>query len=155
MIRFPLSLLFSWLNNNSSLSLLIAFVLQTLHQPCGPCLDAFEYLSILPKLGVPKQDTALKVGPHIAEYRGTITALVLLATLLLTQAWMPLAFLATWAQLAHVQSAMSANPGPFLPGCCTSTLLQGIVVAKVQDLALGFVKPHIIGFYKNYLKWLY
>lgn len=91
------SRLFSRLNNPSSLCLLIGFVLQTLHQPCCSCLDAFEHLIVLPELGGPEQDTALKVGPHFAEYRGTIPALVLLATLLLVQARMPLALLATWA----------------------------------------------------------
>lgn len=103
------SLLFSRLNNPSSLSLLVGFVLQTLHQPCCSCLDAFENLSVLPKLGGPEQDTALKVGSNLAKYRGTIPALVLLATLLLIQARVPMAFLATWAHCCVMFSLTSVR----------------------------------------------
>ncbi|KAJ7403914.1 hypothetical protein WISP_148725 [Willisornis vidua] len=75
------------------------------------------------------------------------TALVLLATLFLIQARMPLGFLATWHTLAHVQSE---SPGPFALGHFPVTQhptwsSHGVVVAKVQDPALGLVEPHPVG----------
>ena len=84
------------------------------------------------------------------EYRGTITSLFLLATLFLVQARMPLALLATWAQLAHVQ--LSSNQPPLVPFLFTviqplspkPIALHGVIVAKVQDLALGLAEPHPI-----------
>lgn len=47
-----------------------------------------------------------------AEFRGTIPALILLATLLLAQVRMSLA-LATWAHLVHVQPLLIRNPRSF------------------------------------------
>ncbi|KAK4831669.1 hypothetical protein QYF61_018636 [Mycteria americana] len=87
-----------------------------------------------------------------AEYRGTITSLVLLATLFLIQARMLLPFLATLGTLlAHIQLAINQHPQvlfcqaafqPLFPG---TVALQGVVVTQVQDLALGLVEPHTIG----------
>ncbi|KAK4812352.1 hypothetical protein QYF61_017129 [Mycteria americana] len=75
----------------------ISLVLQTLPQLRCPSLDTLQPLNV--SLGVrgPTLNTAFEVRPHQCRVQGTITALVLLATLLLIQARMPLAFLATWA----------------------------------------------------------
>ncbi|KAF4804131.1 hypothetical protein TURU_010531 [Turdus rufiventris] len=58
-----------------------------------------------------------------AKFRGTVTALVLLATLLLIQTRMPLA-VATWAHLANVQLLSTSSLGPFLSGSFPATLSQ-------------------------------
>ncbi|TRZ17589.1 hypothetical protein HGM15179_009534 [Zosterops borbonicus] len=79
-----------------------------------------------------------------------MTSLLLLATPFLIQARMPLAFLATWAQLEHVQLLSPLSPGPFLLGTVQPhhpqpVTLQGVIVAKVQDSTLGLFKLHLIG----------
>ena len=81
-----------------------------------------------------------------------ITALLLLAMLFLIQARMPLAFLATWPHCAHVQLSIDQYPQvcflyTVLQSLCSKpVVLPGVVVAKVQDLPLGLVEPHPIGF---------
>jgi len=58
----------------------------------------------------------LRCGLTSAEYRGTITSLLLLATLFLIQARMPLAFLATWAHCWLMFSWLSTrSPRSFFP----------------------------------------
>jgi len=77
--------------------------------------------------------------------------LLLLAALLLIQARMPLAFMAAWALLAHVQLSINQCPQVcFLYTvlqqlCPKAVTLPGIAVAEVQDPALGLVEPHPIG----------
>ena len=74
-----------------------------------------------------------------------ITSLLLLATLFLMQARMPLALLATLS--AHVQPSINQHPQvPFLftvmqPLSPKHIALRGVIVAKVQDMALGLVEP--------------
>ncbi|KAK4826411.1 hypothetical protein QYF61_008944 [Mycteria americana] len=87
-----------------------------------------------------------------AKDRGTITSLVLLATLFLIQARMPLAFLATWAHCWLIFSRLSINiPRSFSTGQFFQPLfpkpvaLHGVVVTQVQDPALGLVESHTIG----------
>ncbi|TRZ12584.1 hypothetical protein HGM15179_014506 [Zosterops borbonicus] len=66
-----------------------------------------------------------------------MTSLLLLATPFLIQARMPLALLATWAQLAHVQLAADQYPqvpfnlGTVQPHRPQPIALQGVIVAKV------------------------
>ena len=76
-----------------------------------------------------------------------ITSLLLLATLFLMQARMPLALLGTL--LAHVQPSINQHPRvPFLFTVIQTLIPKPItlhgVVAKVQDPALGLVEPHPI-----------
>ncbi|KAK4812355.1 hypothetical protein QYF61_017132, partial [Mycteria americana] len=87
----------------------ISLVLQTLPQPRCPSLDTLQPLNV--SLGVrgPTLNTAFEVRPHQCRVQGTITALVLLATLLLIQARMPLAFLATWAHCWLIFSWLLTN----------------------------------------------
>ena len=62
---------------------------------------------------------------------------------------MPLAFLATL--LAHIQVAVNQHSqvlfcqAAFQPLFPEPVALHGVVVAQVQDLALGLVEPHTIG----------
>ncbi|KAJ7427094.1 hypothetical protein WISP_09622 [Willisornis vidua] len=70
-----------------------------------------------------------------AEYLGVITALVLLATLLLIQARMPLAFLATWTHAGSCSAAVDQQPqiifwwADFQPLCS----MPAVVVTQEQD----------------------
>ncbi|RMC01183.1 hypothetical protein DUI87_22274 [Hirundo rustica rustica] len=78
-----------------------------------------------------------------------MTSLLLLATLI--QARMPLALLATWAHCWLMFCCWHQHPQvPFLLGTVQPHLpqpitLQGVIVAKVQDSALGLSKPRPIG----------
>ncbi|RMC19694.1 hypothetical protein DUI87_03258 [Hirundo rustica rustica] len=80
-----------------------------------------------------------------------MTSLLLLATLFLIQARMPLVFLAIRAHCwAYVQPAVDQYPQvPFLLGTVQPhrpqpIMLKGVIVAKVQDLALGLIKLHLV-----------
>ncbi|KAK4816500.1 hypothetical protein QYF61_017461 [Mycteria americana] len=91
-----------------------------------------------------------------AEYRGTITSLVLLATLFLLQARVPnqdaIGFLGHLGTLlAHIQLAVNQHSqvllcqAAFQPLFPKPVALHGVVVTQVQDPALGLVEPHTIG----------
>ncbi|RMC05423.1 hypothetical protein DUI87_18615 [Hirundo rustica rustica] len=79
-----------------------------------------------------------------------MTSLLLLATPFLIQARMPLALLATRAHCWLMFSCCRpVPPGPFLlgtvqPHCPQPITLQGVIVAKVQDSALGLIKLHLV-----------
>ncbi|RMC13968.1 hypothetical protein DUI87_09052 [Hirundo rustica rustica] len=79
-----------------------------------------------------------------------MTSLLLLATPFLIQARMPLALLATWAHCWIMFSCWHQHPWvPFLLGtvqpCCPQpVMLQGVIVAKVRDLALGLTKLPLV-----------
>lgn len=60
------------------------------------CLHTLEQHNILLPTRGPKPGTALEVQSHTAIYKETVISLVLLATLVLMQARIPLVFLATW-----------------------------------------------------------
>ncbi|TRZ13143.1 hypothetical protein HGM15179_013962 [Zosterops borbonicus] len=98
----------------------------------------------------PKSGHRTRGSLSSAEYRETIPALLLLPTLLLTQARMSLAFVATWAQLDQAQLLSTAPPGPSLPGSFPATppqpaVLPGLVLIEVQDMALHLREPHSTG----------
>jgi len=88
----------------------------------------------------------LRYGLSRTEYRGMITPLLLLAVIFLIQARMPLAFLATWAHCWLLFSQTSTSIPRcisftvFQPPCLKPVVLPGVVVAQVQDLALGLVE---------------
>lgn len=75
--------------------LLAGFVFQTLPQFHCPSLDTLQPLHVLLTVRDPELNTRFKVWPHQCWIQGTIPALALLATPLLIQARMPLAFLGT------------------------------------------------------------
>ncbi|KAK4828387.1 hypothetical protein QYF61_026125 [Mycteria americana] len=89
-------------------TLLIRLVLQTLPQLCCPSLDTLQPLNVS-LVGAQNRTQYSRCGLTSAEYKGTITSLVLLATLFLIQARMPLAFLATWAHCWLIFRQLSTN----------------------------------------------
>ena len=66
----------------------------------------------------PKTDPTIRGGASAVPKTGgrTVTAPVLLATLLLTQARMPMSFLATWHTWACVQQLLATTPRSFSAG---------------------------------------
>ncbi|RMC17439.1 hypothetical protein DUI87_06021 [Hirundo rustica rustica] len=87
-----------------------------------------------------------------AEYRGTITDLLLLAKILQIQARMPLAFLAIWAHCWLMSSQYALVPfclATVQPLCPQYVALHGVVVAKVQGQDLGLIEPHVTGLYPS------
>ena len=131
--------------------LLTGLVFQTPHQPCSLSLDTLQPLRVLPKnWRVQYWTQHLRCGLTKAE--GRITALVLLAMpfmLLVRSHWR------SWPP-GHTAGSCpaccpSVPPGPFQPDHCAATLspvcsIAGVVVAKVQDLALGLAKSHLVAF---------
>ena len=94
-----------------------------------------------------------RLGLTSAKYRGTITSLLLLATLFLIEARMPLAFLATWTHCWLMFSRRSTSTprfffhwAAFQPLLPKPVALQGVVVTQGQDPALGLVEHHTIDF---------
>ncbi|RMC16011.1 hypothetical protein DUI87_08218 [Hirundo rustica rustica] len=79
-----------------------------------------------------------------------MTSLLLLATPFLIQARMPLALLPTWAHCWLMFSCCHQYPQvPFLLGIVQPhrpqpITLQGVIVAKVQDSALGLIELHLV-----------
>lgn len=90
-----------------------------------------------------------QISSKLVKYRGKkITVLVLLATLLLIQARMPLALLATWALLVHVQLLLTSTPRLFYRRCrgqvcqlncgCQSSYFKGLsVVLPIATLKIN------------------
>ncbi|RMC17164.1 hypothetical protein DUI87_05741 [Hirundo rustica rustica] len=84
-----------------------------------------------------------------------MTSLLLLATPFLIQARMPLALLATWAHCWLMFNCCHQYPQvPFLLGTVQPhhsqpIMLQGLIVAKVQDSAPGLIKLHPIGLHPS------
>ena len=75
---------------------IVGVVLQTLHQLCCPSLDIFQCHSVLLLVRGSELDTVCKVQPHQYWVQGDNHSLP--TALLLIQAKILLAFLATWAQ---------------------------------------------------------
>ncbi|RMC06527.1 hypothetical protein DUI87_15964 [Hirundo rustica rustica] len=84
-----------------------------------------------------------------------MTSLLLLATPFLIQARMPLALLATWAHCWLMVSCCHQHPqvpfclGTVQPHRPQPATLEGVIVAKVQDSAVGLIKPHPTGLYPS------
>ncbi|KAK4827828.1 hypothetical protein QYF61_021912 [Mycteria americana] len=127
--------------------LLISLVLQTLHQLRCPSLDTLQHLNVVVR--GPKLNTAFEVRPHQCQVQGhdhfpspaghTVSdtsqdAIGLLGHL--------------GTLLAHIQLAVAQHPqvllcqAAFQPLFPKPVALHAVVVAQVQDLALGLVKPH-------------
>ncbi|RMC10285.1 hypothetical protein DUI87_13087 [Hirundo rustica rustica] len=77
-----------------------------------------------------------------------MTSLLLLATPFLIQARMPLALLATWAHCWLMFSCCHQCPQA-LSSHIQPITLQGVIVAKMQDSALGLIKLHPIGLHPS------
>ena len=99
--------------------LLTRLTLQTLHQLCCSSLHMLQQLNVF--LVVRGWTQYSRCGLTSAEYRGTITSLLLPATLFLIQARISLAFLATWAHCWLMFSRLSTStPRSFSTGQLSS-----------------------------------
>ena len=115
-MRSPQSL-FSTLNHPSALSRSHSAVLRPAQLRC-PSLDTLRGLNVFLAVRGPALSTALRCGPTSAVQRDD-PLLLLLAALLLTQARMPWAFLATWAHCWLVFCWLSAHTQSlFLHAAC-------------------------------------
>ncbi|KAK4830944.1 hypothetical protein QYF61_014403 [Mycteria americana] len=131
--------------------LLIRLLLQTLHQLRCPSLDTLQHLNVSLVVRSPKLNTGFEVRPHQCRVQGdnhfpspaghTISdtsqdAIGLLGHL--------------GTLLAHIQPAVDQHPqvllcrATFQPRFPKPVALYGVVVAQVQDPALGLVEPHTI-----------
>jgi len=104
----------------------------------GPPLDSIQHLHTLPVLGAPGLDAVLQMGPQEGSAeRDRITSLDLLATLLLMQPEIRLAF---WAVRAHcwLMSIFpsTSTPRSFLAGL-HSILSQLLLVVSVTSTQLN------------------
>ncbi|KAK4829036.1 hypothetical protein QYF61_001841 [Mycteria americana] len=131
--------------------LLIRLVLQTLHQLRCPSLDTLQHLNVSLVVGGPKLNTGFEVRPHQCRVQGhdhfpTPAGHAISDTS--QDAIGLLGHLGTL--LAHIQLAVNQHPqvllclAAFQPLFPKPIALHGVVVAQVQDLALGLVKPHTI-----------
>ncbi|KAK4814185.1 hypothetical protein QYF61_011908 [Mycteria americana] len=122
---------------------LIRLVLQTLHQLRCPSLDRLQHPNVSLVLRVPKPNTVFERDDHYPSPAGhtifdtsqdAIGLLGHLGTL-----------------LAHTQLAVDQQPqvlfclAAFQPLFPKPVALHGVIVAQVQDPALGLVEPHTVG----------
>ncbi|RMC21307.1 hypothetical protein DUI87_02168 [Hirundo rustica rustica] len=133
-------------------SFFIQLVLQAPHQPRCPPLDVLKHLNVLPKLRGPELDTILKMWLHQCRVQGKNDLPAPAGHTIPDtgqDAIGPLGHQGTL--LAHVQPVVDQYPQvPFLLGTVQPhspqpITLQGVITAKVQDSALGLIKPHPIG----------
>ncbi|KAK4819103.1 hypothetical protein QYF61_025362 [Mycteria americana] len=118
---------------------------------CGSFRNGSVYSAATQKYG----DNPLAKGPDtfaLFRVEGTITSLVLLATLFLIQDQDAVGFLGHLGTLpAHIQLAVNQHPqvlfrqAAFQPLFPKPVALHGVVVTQVQDLALGLVERHTTG----------
>ncbi|RMC09604.1 hypothetical protein DUI87_13390 [Hirundo rustica rustica] len=132
-------------------SFFIRLVLQALHQPRCPPLDTLKHLNVLPKLRGTEVDTILKVWPHQCQVQGKNDLPAPAGHTIPDtgqDAIGPLSHQGTL--LAHVQLAADQYPqvsfllGTVQPHHPQPITLQGVIVAKVQDSALGLIKLHLV-----------
>jgi len=132
--------------------LLVRHVLQTPHQPHCPSLDTLPHLNVLLVERDPTLNTVLEVQPHQCRVQGhdhlpTPAGRTVPDTS--QDAVGLLGHLGTL--LAHVQPAVDQHhkilfrQEAFQPLLPEPVALHGVVVTKVQDPALGLVKPHTVG----------
>ncbi|RMC19058.1 hypothetical protein DUI87_03662 [Hirundo rustica rustica] len=114
-----------------------------------PPLDTLKHLNVLPELRGPELDTALKAWPHQCRVQGK-NDLPAAAGHTIPDTGQ-VAFSATWAHCWLMFSC--CHQCPQVPFCLGTVqphrpqliALWGVIVAKVQDLALGLIKLHLIG----------
>ncbi|KAK4827417.1 hypothetical protein QYF61_017847 [Mycteria americana] len=112
--------------------LLIRLVLQTLHQLRCPSLDTLQPLNVSLVVGGPKLNTLFEVWPHQCQVQGHNHFPSPAGHTIFDTSQDAIGFLGHLGTLlAHVQLAPVG--------------LHGVVVAQVEDLALGLVEPHTIG----------
>ncbi|KAK4817682.1 LOW QUALITY PROTEIN: hypothetical protein QYF61_024911 [Mycteria americana] len=132
--------------------LLIRLVLQTLHQLRCPSLDSLQHLNVSLVVGGPKLNTAFKVRPHQCRVQGHDHFPSPAGHAIFDTSQDAIGFLGHLGTLLdHIQAAVNQHPqvllcqAAFQPLFPKPVALHGVVVAQVQDLALGLVEPHTIG----------
>ncbi|KAK4831320.1 hypothetical protein QYF61_016809 [Mycteria americana] len=130
----------------------ISLVLQTLPQLRCPSLDTLQPLNVSLVVGGPKLNTAFEVWPHQCQVQGHDHFPSPAGHTIPDTSQDAIGFLGHLGTLlAHVQAAVSQHPqvllcrAAFQPLFPKPVALHGVVVAQVQDLALGLVEPHTIG----------
>ncbi|KAK4822811.1 hypothetical protein QYF61_020094 [Mycteria americana] len=122
--------------------LLIRLLLQTLHQVRCPSLDTLQHLNVPLVVGGPKLNTVFEEHDHFSSPAGHA---------IFDTSQDAIGFLGHLGTLlAHIQAAVNQHPQVLLCQAACQPLfpkpvaLHGVVVAQVQDLALGLVKPYTI-----------
>ncbi|KAK4830008.1 hypothetical protein QYF61_008178 [Mycteria americana] len=131
--------------------LLIRLLLQTLHQLRCPSLDTLQHLNVSLVVGGPKLNTVFKVRPHQCRVQGHDHFPSPAGHAISDTSQDAVGFLGHLVTLpVHVQLAVDQHSqvlfcqAAFQPLFSKPVALHGVVVAQVQDLALGVVKPHTI-----------
>ncbi|RMC22033.1 hypothetical protein DUI87_02904 [Hirundo rustica rustica] len=132
-------------------SFLIWLVFQALHQLCCLPLDMLKHLNVLPKLRGPELETIFKVWPDQCHVQGKYDLPAPAGHTIPDTGQDAIGLLGHLGTLlAHVQPAVDQYPQvPFLLGTVQPhrpqpITLQGVIVAKVQDSALGLIKLHLV-----------
>ncbi|RMB92651.1 hypothetical protein DUI87_30960 [Hirundo rustica rustica] len=134
-----------------SQSFFIWLVFHASHQACCPPLEALKSLNVLPKLRGPELDTILKVWPDQCRVQGKSNLPAPAGHTIPDASQDAIGLLGHLGTLLnHIQLAFDQYPQvPFLLGTVQPhhphpRALQGVIVAKVQDLALGLIKLHLV-----------
>ncbi|KAK4830116.1 hypothetical protein QYF61_008543 [Mycteria americana] len=132
--------------------LLRRLLLQTLHQLRCPSLDTLQHLHVSLVVGGPKLNTVFEVRPHQCRVQGHDHFPSPAGHAIFDTSQDAIGFLGRLGTLlAHIQAAVNQHPrallcqAAFQPLFPKPVALTGVVVAQVQDLALGLVEPHTIG----------
>ncbi|KAK4818248.1 hypothetical protein QYF61_009423 [Mycteria americana] len=127
--------------------ILMRLVLQTLHQLHCPSLDTLQHLKVPLVVGGPKPNTVFQVQPHQDDHFPSPAGHAIS-----DRSQNAIGFLGHLGTLlAHIQLAVNQHPqvllcwAAFQPLFPKPVALHGVVVAQVQDLALGLVEPHTTG----------
>ncbi|KAK4813083.1 hypothetical protein QYF61_007585 [Mycteria americana] len=129
----------------------ISLVLQTLHQLHCPSLDLLQPLNVSLVVRGPTLNTAFEVRPHQCPVQGDDHCPSPAGHTIPDRSQDAIGFLGRLGTLlAHIQAAVNQHPqvlfcqAAFQPLFPKPVALHGVVVAQVQDLALGLVEPHTI-----------
>ncbi|KAK4816910.1 hypothetical protein QYF61_024920 [Mycteria americana] len=124
---------------------------RALHQLRCPSLDTLQHLNVSLVVGGPKLNTVFEVRPHQCHVQGHDYFPSPTGHTISDTSQDAIGFLGHLGTLlAHIQSAVSQHPqvlfcqAAFQPLFPKPGALHGVVVAQVQDLALGLVEPHTI-----------
>ncbi|KAK4806883.1 hypothetical protein QYF61_012604, partial [Mycteria americana] len=125
---------------------------QTLHQLRCPSLDTLQPLNVSLVVRGPKRNTVFEVRPHQCRVQGHDHFPSPAGHTVFDTSQGAIAFLGHLGTLpAHIQAAVNQHSqvllcwAAFQPLFPKPVALHGVVVAQVQDLALGLVEPHAIG----------
>ncbi|KAK4819909.1 hypothetical protein QYF61_014644 [Mycteria americana] len=131
--------------------LLISLVLQTLPQLRCPSLDTLQPLNVSLGARGPTLNTAFEVRPHQCPVQGHDHCPAPAGHAIPDTSQDAVGFLGHLGTLlAHIQLAVNQHSqvlfqwAAFQPLYPKPVALHGAVVAQVQDLALGLIKPHPI-----------